>query len=268
MAINFITKSCIILACTLVLYGCGQSFFGPDPQDAESIYNPYAINPDEFTVTQSHDKDGFTAVCLDHNRFAFSSHYTLYSPKHNLCLILSGCSECAELNGYKIKYAENGRVSEVTEVNYEIEYDLSNIKVLKRVMKEKSMEGAHFLFERDEYGILKNIGNIEVPSDYTAYYYIQEWPGFWDYDIYGGEVAFIVLLEADDKANKSAVDILYVNGKLAAELAYWNGVFIKALYYDDKGFFCEIDDDRNADILSEVYMHFHFNDRSRWYLNK
>lgn len=57
------------------------------------------------------------------------------------------------------------------------------------------------------------------------------------------------------------------NGRPIAELAYWNGEFIKALYFNYEGRFYGIDDNRNADIFDEAHDIYTDTGGFPWYLD-
>lgn len=75
-------------------------------------------------------------------------------------------------------------------------------------------------------------------------------------------------MEEQDKAGRSTVDYLYIDGKLAAELAYWNGVFIKALYYHD-GHYDGIDNNRDQNVLWQTFIHERSSQlETPWYIDR
>ena len=49
----------------------------------------------------------------------------------------------------------------------------------------------------------------------------------------------------------SSVDLLLADNKLVTEMAYWEGVFIKSLFYSMDGRFCGISTDREIDVYDE-----------------
>ena len=75
-------------------------------------------------------------------------------------------------------------------------------------------------------------------------------------------------MEKQEKEGRSSVDYLYHDGELMAELAYWNGVFIKALYYQN-GHFDGINDDCNQNVFEEINERFCNGSQMKnpWYIN-
>lgn len=266
---RMILPAVALVVSAITLNSCNGSSFGYDPEGAEVIYSPIEINEDEFSREDLVDREGFTGRSIEHRVYASTDYCALYTPANNLKLVLAGCSECCVLNGYKVDYNKDGSVQSVTLVN-DVElpdtpgYDP---RLLKSWVKDPSLEGQRFEISRNADWTVTSIGNIHVPYNYTAKYFIKEWGPFWDSDIHGGDLGFFVLLEADEKEGRSAVDYLYVDGSLIAELAYWNGEFIKALYYNCEGQFYGIDDNRDADVIEESHDIYTLTGGFPWYLD-
>ena len=265
----FLFATVAMISSANVFISCNGSSFGSDPEGAEIIYSPATVDEDRFSFENIVDRDGFTSKNIEHHGFAFTNYCALYTPANNLKLVLACCSESLDLYGYKVDYDEDGNVRAVTRVQ-EVEVpDASgyNPRLLKSWVKDRSLEGQRFEISRDDNGTVTSVGDIYVPYGYTAKYFIKEWGPFWDSDINGGVLGFFVLLEADEKQGKSAVDYLYFDGNLIAELAYWNGTFIKALYYNCEGRFFGIDENRDADVLYESHDVYSIVSRFPWYLD-
>ena len=266
---RMILPAVALVVSAITINSCKGSSFGYDPEGAEVIYCPIEINEDEFSREDLVDREGFTSRSIEHHVFASTDYCALYTPANNLKLVLAGCSECCDLHGYKVDYSKDGSVLAVTQVN-DVELPVTpgfDPRLLKSWVKDPSLEGQRFEISRNEDGTVISIGNIHVPYGYTAKYFIKEWGPFWNSDLHGGDLGFFVLLEADEKEGKSAVDYLYVDGRLIAELAYWNGKFIKALYYNFEGRFYGIDDNRDADVFDESHDIYPLAGGSRWYLD-
>lgn len=268
----------LLFSTCFIAIGCSFNSM-TDPDNAEVIYEPSVIEDSEaFDVFAFTNRSGYKSIAVDHTSFAFTDYYALYSPASNLKMVLAGCSECCSMAGYKIEYDNEGKVREVIAVedvdsNNKTPYYSriasykDNTAALKKWMLDKSMERNHYEIVRNEYGQVTAIGSVQVsPYYYTAKYFIKEWGPFWSSDVNGGKLAFFVLLEAKNKENCSSVDYLYADDHLVAELAYWNGVFIKALYYNQEGHFDGISEDRSTDVFEDSYWHYHNTGVFQWYL--
>lgn len=263
------TRPFSLLSLAFIVLGCTASGgWGNDPADAERIYEPDPA----AALTEYADKGGVRLVYNEETYNCRPQYYALYTPSDNLKLILAGCSECGELTGYKINYDTDGSVRDVIAV-HGIEFDQDpfpgkdGIRILKKWMNDTALEGDRFTIVRNESGDITAVGSIDVPYGYTAEYCIKEWGEFWTSDIRGGDLAFFVQLVQKEKEGRSTVDYLYCDGHLEAELAYWNGVLIKALYYDQGGHYQGIKEERDTDaVFWEVWKNHHFNEPLRWYL--
>lgn len=267
---------------TAMLFSCSskQTY---DSEPAEVILEPsiHAHDSDYYSpVHEFTDRDGYRSIGFESYGWCTPWYYTLYSPSGSLLMALSCASEDGELHGYKIVYGSDGMVEDV------IVIDDSNLKdnkylnlpssekgytkTLRSWLSDPYFEITHYRIKRDNEGNPWQIGSIYVPDGYSVKYFISEWGPFWDDDIRGGRLAFMVQLEELDKEGRSTVDYLYVDDHLVAEKAYWNGVFIKARYYDSRGCFDGIYDDRNADVLNEAFWHY-IGERTAdkpWYIDK
>ncbi len=265
-----IIKSYLLLMCLGILVGCDAAFSDYDPEGAETIYTPTSLSENEFMINESKDNAGYVAVSIEHMKYAFTDYYALWTPANNLRFILSGCSECGELKGYKIKYDKDGAISEVIKMfcpgDVFIQLREKDITTrLKTWAKDQSLEAEHYSIQRDEYGKVTSIGDVRAGNKQTIKYYISEWGPFWDNDVSGGVLGFFVWLIDNDKKGKSAVDYLYVDGHLIAELAYWDEVFIKALFYNREGLFYGITEDRQINILDEAFWIYDIYGSYNWY---
>jgi hypothetical protein len=274
-----------LLAATIIsaiLFSCSSSP-SYDPEGAEVLLEPsiYANDSDYYTPVHAFtDRDGYKSVGFESYGMCTPWYYTLYSPSGNLLMALSCASEDGELHGYKMVYGPDGKVEDVIAMDDSIyedqksldppSYEKGYTQVLRRWLSDPYFEVTHFRIKRDSEGNPEKIGGVYVPHGYTAKYFISEWGPFWGDDIRGGRLAFMVLLEEQDKEGRSTVDYLYVDDHLVAEKAYWNGVFIKALYYDGQGHFDGIYEDRDADVFNEAFWHY-IGERTEdtpWYLDQ
>lgn len=57
-----------------------------------------------------------------------------------------------------------------------------------------------------------------------------------------------------------------VNANIYLFSNYWNGIFIKALYYNQEGHFDGISEDRSTDVFEDSYWHYHNTGVFQWYL--
>lgn len=259
-----------ILTLAFLAISCaGSDGSGNDPVDAERIYEPDTT----AALTKYVDKGGYKMVYNEEPFNCRPHFFALYTPSDNLKLILAACSECGDLAGYKIIYDIDGKVCDVIVID-DIEFDQDpypekdGIRVLKNWMNTPEFEGEHFTIVRDEAKNITSVGSIDVPSGYTASYCIKEWGEFWTSDIRGGKLAFFVQLVEKDKEGRSTVDYLYCDGHLVAELAYWNGAMIKALYYDQKGHFQGIKEECDSNsIFWDLWKTIYFSDPVRWYVD-
>ena len=264
--------------CVLLLTSCKNGNEGADPVDGEQIYTPsYTSLEDGFNVKESMSSDGHMGILVEHQCFAFTDYMALYSPQGNLEMIVAGASEACAVSGWKISYGNDGYVNEVCEVThtdygYQSEISssifLSNSSLadnLIHLQNSKIQEGTKIVIERNADGNVEKVGNLEVPYDYCAHYFISEWGPFWESDVSGGRLEFFTLMERKDTEG-SYVNYLYVEDKLIAELAYWNGTFIKARTYNKDGAMVSKYDNRDIDIMVETY--YDFDVTPKWYIDE
>lgn len=289
-----IFNAILLLHISILLSCSNQRTYGEDPQNGECIFMPakqvsnddffnteecisasdaYESN-EEFTKTVETSDDKFKLIKIEHNSFADTEYYQLYSPNGNLRLIASGAQEaCALTTAYRIDYNADGYVSNVSLLgNLEEDTDYSNeeedfIETMKRCLYTsiQNNTGERYEIKRDENNEITSIGTIEIPYGYKAKYKIAEWGPFWTSDISGGELGFFVLLE-NQETDGSYLNYLYYDNKLIAELAYWKGTFIKARTYNSHGTLVAQYSDRDLDILSQTYSD--YNTSSKWYIDK
>lgn len=254
------------------LVGCGRNkekaeinIWGADPKNAECIYKEgdTALTSESFEVIEDKDEDGSRCVVIKHHTFASSGHYRLLSPNGNLRIFASGAQEMGGLCGYRIDYDEKGRVCNVMSIGVldDEEYRKlgkePSVKVMKRWLEQSLKETpveqrASFICRNDRDEII-SIGGVEIPSDYKAKYYIQEWGPFWDSDLNGGRLGFFVIVEKDNTPDGSYVNYMYCDGSLIAELAYWKGVFVKARTYNKRGVMVGLYTDRNINVANQAF---------------
>lgn len=245
---------------TIALEGCQRAedhLWGYDPKGAESIYECKITSETEgFKILEEKDDDGSRCVRIMHLSFPESDHCRLYSPNGNLRIIASGPVLQCGVNGYRIDYDEEGRVCNVIDIGErnDEEPTVQNMKKWLQESLNEKPEGENTTFiHRDDEGNISSIGGIEVPYDYKARMYLQEWGPFWGSEVAGGMMGFFVSVEYTKSSEGSYVNYLYRNGKLMAELAYWKGVFIKARTYNKKGVMVDMYTDRNIDVAYQAY---------------
>lgn len=245
-----------------------------DPINAEHIYeNSIHKFGDEFNKLTITSEDGYCLTSISHTCSMYSELYQLYTPNGNLKLIASGSQEACAINGYSVDYNEDGTVACVNYIgmlnddSYRALSDsTSSVQIMKKWIENSSekQEAIRFLICRNQEKVVTKVGNIDVPSGYKAKYYLCEWGPFWSHDIDGGVISFFVKLECQEK-DGSYVDYLYVNDNLLAELAYWNGKFIKARTYNNMGALVNQYNDRNMNILDQTFYDYY--SVTKWYVD-
>lgn len=245
-----------------------------DPIDAEHIYeNSIHKYGDEFNKHTITSEDGYCLTSILHTCSMYSDFYQLFTPNGNLKLIASGSQEACAINGYSIDYNEDGTVACVNYIGMlndesyrSLSDSTSSVQIMKKWIKYSSdkQETTRFLICRNKEKEVTKVGNIDVPMGYKAKYFISEWGPFWSHDLDGGVISFFVKLESQEK-DGSYVDYLYVNDKLLAELAYWNGKFIKARTYNNRGALVNQYNDRNMNILDQAFYDYYSS--TKWYVD-
>lgn len=268
-----------VLVLSMLLTGCASSPL-VDPVDAEQLYVPgYTVSDRDLVQgIVSTDRAGYQVI---HSGMNWKIEYdALYSPKGNVLMVLSGAGELGEIGGYKIVYGEDGLVREVIktrslgfalekgERDYLGELEKDRVGTLRRWYGDPDIDETCFPILRDESGSILRVGELYVHGDYKAYCSIEEWGPFYASDMEGGILAFQVLMENQNKAGRSTVDYLYVDGKPVAEQAFWNGTPIKTLYYDSNGHFHGIYEERDVDVMKAAYWHYYPYNPYPWYLDR
>ena len=255
------------LACLGLFFGCSANQ-DPDPVGAEKIIEQTP------SLRTYNDNQGFKVFYNDDPIMGSPYYFRMNTPAENAKLILACCNQSLDLYGYKIMYNADGSVSDVIALHIEDDKwpefeDAAVLKACKRWMNDSGLEYARFPISHGESGDVTSVGSIDVPSGFSADYWIQEWGNdFWESDTRGGTLAFFVKLGEEDKEGRSTVDYLYCDGHLVAELADWNGTLIQVLYYDLDGHFMGIKEERNYDrVFQDIWDNCH-NDRTfKWYLD-
>lgn len=270
-----ILKLIILLSSTLFV-SCNhgsEQYNDTDPIKGESIYiDSYNYDIDEFDNTDSTSKDGYSLRYITHKAFAFSELYKLYTPNGNLRLVASMGSEELLIKGYRIDYEMDGSVSCVSYLGYLEEEKLYpsssesyDISLFNNWLKQSQIDdnAVRYVVQRDENKKIRQIGSVFVPSGYNAKYYLSPWGPFWSSDLDGGIISFFVLLDKEKK-DGSYVNYLYCNNKLIAELAYWNGTFIKARTYNYLGGLVDKYTDRDIDVENQAFYDYYV--IPQWYI--
>lgn len=119
---NFNIFELIILLSSTLFVSCNHEsvqYNDTDPINGESIYiDAYNYDMDDFDITNSTSKDGYSLSYITHKTSAFSELYKLYTPNGNLRLVASMGSEELLFKGYRIDYEMNGSVSSVSYLGY------------------------------------------------------------------------------------------------------------------------------------------------------
>ena len=268
--------------------GCGTKEAKPETeaeeageQQEEAVYTESVVCDDDasqgemaFTEVVQEDADGYRLQIIRHNSFAFTDLCKLYSPAGRMLLIASGCQVCGSLGGYWIDYDSRGRVVKVcsTETCYDLEFLNEKggeaVRQIRRLLNDSKRAESEVRYDivRDSTGTVVRIGNVSVPFGYKGRFYVKEWGPFWESDLSGGKLALFAVLEKEETAGISYVNYLYADNHLVAELACWNGTFIKARTYNRFGSMVKQYDDRDVDIHYVTF--FDFDEEPKWYVDK
>lgn len=167
----------------------------------------------------------------------------LFSPEHNLLMVLGMCSECCIAQGFKFSYDSIGRTSCVAYVQidqWELEgenEDTSMFNEMLRLYNNNDSAWTRHEIKRDSCGRVVRIGNLICPDDYDCEYGVYDSGNFWYGDVDGGDVHFIVKIHEINDSNMpmSTYDLYYMDGKLAVETLCWNGKVVKSIAYRQNG---------------------------------
>lgn len=246
-----------------------------DPSNGECIFEASVDEESEgFKVNKTITDDGYQLTSIDHETYAMTDFYQLTSPNGNIRLVASGCSEACAITGYTIDYAKDGKVSTVNFVGAldDDEYRKLNntaggAEIIKNWLFQSSQSDPveRFAILRDESGEVTQVGKVEVPLGYQAKYYLGEWGPFWYHDLDGGVLGFFVLLESKE-TDGSYVNYLYCDNKLIAELAYWQGKFIKARTYNRWGVMVRQYSDRDMNVQDQAFSDYGVS--PKWYVGE
>lgn len=244
-----------------------------DPANAECIFTASVDEQSEgFQTYTDTSSDGYQLTTIQHESFAFTDFYQLTSPNGNLRLVASGCSEACAITGYTIDYTPDGKVSSVNHIGdlddneYRKLYDTDGSAEIIRdwlFTSSQSDQTEKYAIQRNESGEVTQVGTVEVPLDYRARYYLSEWGPFWQSDLSGGVLGFFVLLESEETEG-SYVNYLYCNNRLIAELAYWQGKFIKARTYNRSGVMVRQYSDRDMNVQEQAFSD--YSEPPKWYV--
>ena len=252
-----------------------ESMWGNDPKNAEKVYSlPQKSANQDFEIASYKNPDGSITYHISHSTFAMTEFYSLYSPAGNLRLMAAGASEMADVYAYLISYNPKGQID--------------SISVLKPLgdmvadgMSKLTVKSAHDLFQqwiqnknsiqysypvlRDSIGKVVAIGNVAIRDNYKTKLYIKEWGPFWTSDISGGMLGIFVLQEYQGDKSGSYVNYLYQGDHLVAELAYWNGTFIKARTYNHNGSMVHQYNDRTINVEDQTFQD--WEEETKWYVD-
>lgn len=260
--------------CAVIVCGCTnekEKTEYVDPAKGETVFRSRGFHEGLVKIERT-DDDGYRLLAIVNDGSPKNELYELFTPNGNLRLIASGAQEQGGVSGYSIDYNRNGTVARVRYIGMMNDDDYSeladstrSVQAMRRwadgVMEDTGLDCCHVAADNYEecYDIVRNdkggiisIGGIDVPYGYDATFYLSEWGPFWLSDISGGMLAFFVRMECEDR-DGSTVDYLYKDGKLLAEMAYWNGKFIKLRTYNHQGSMVGLYKDRDIDILNQAY---------------
>ena len=214
---------------------------------AEVIYRMPDFPTDEFEIDSVIIQDGYKAYNVEHKVFAQSYYHLIYDADNRLRLILMACSECDPMYAWIIDYNADYNVEKITivsdptETNYTIELEnLSSFADIANWLKQHYLEqpvteSLALDFVREN-GHLVKIGGVFVPENHIVEYEFFERKHFWDADIIGGNVFFLIHVYAEDMSGKGAINRYYLENDLLLDCLYDdNGKFVKAKAFDSKG---------------------------------
>lgn len=283
---------CILLSflagiCTRFIHKSHQTHsggFGFDPINGEVLYTipSYLNDAVEYKINIAEDDSGAKCINVEHQEFAYTDFYMLYTPNGNLALIGSGTQEACLMWGYKILYNEDGTVAEVIDTEIPEYYyeelislerdDPKNVRIMKLWYDlPEDQYTQRYIFKRNSNGDIYSIGNIHAPSGYNFRCFIKEWGYFWSSDISGGDLRLFSILERDPNNNHdsgSSLKYLYVDNRLAAELAYWKDTLIRMRTYNHLGAYVRTYSyqDTDIDIFGICYEDFVSLQNTYWYV--
>lgn len=278
---RFVTRG---LLGTLVLFFCACSCeSGRKASDegarqhvvkcSKELYSGEYHQSEDFDVDTMFSDNGYYSIQVAAKPSRVACSKRLYAPDGKLLLIVGGCSESCNVCGYAIKYNDGGKVSRIWYANGLKDLNRDDYICLDDLSPDSlwqwydalAAKDADFHFEYNKNGRLCDIKEIYSPICDTIEVSIEECPMFWTSDLDGGTLRFYALYK-DLNHSGSSVDYLYADGKLAAELAYWKGTFIKTRTYNRYGQMVKVYDDRSIDVKEHVF--YDDFENVRWYVDK
>lgn len=185
-----------------------------------------------------------------------NSRYEIFSPEHNLLMVMGKSSECFIAQGFKFSYDSIGRTTCVTYVQIDQDElegtneDTTMFKEMLRLYGNNDSAWIKYEIKRDGRGHLVRIGDLNC-LDYSACEYgVYDGHNFWFSDIDGGDIHFVVIMHEGEHSDKpkSTFDLYYVDGKLAVETLCWNGKPVRSIVYHHNGRFAAIYGNENAPL--------------------
>ena len=172
-----------------------------------------------------------------------NARFELFSSENNMLMVLGMCSEVGYPVGYKFSYDSLGRTERVSWVevgggNSINEYDGEYLlKEMIRLYCNNDSSWSKYDIVRDSSENVTRIGDIDDCHDYDLSYGIYDGAYFWESDLDGGDIHFIVVMKKKDCSIKygTTIDVYYMDGKIAVEAAYWNNHLIKCLTHKRNG---------------------------------
>lgn len=172
-----------------------------------------------------------------------NARFEFFSSEDNLLMALGMCSEVGYPVGYKFSYDSLGRTERVSWVevgggNSINEYDGEYLlKEMIRLYCNNDSSWSKYDIIRDSLGNVIKIGELDDCYDYDLSYGVYDGEYFWESDLDGGDIHFIVAKKKKDRSIKcgTAIDVYYMDGRLAVEAAYWNDHLIKCLTHKRNG---------------------------------
>lgn len=181
--------------------------------------------------------------CYYVETYSNNSMYELFSPEHNLLMVLGKSSECFCANGFKFHYDSVGRTDCVACVKIEcdglscLDNDAFILKEMIRLYGNNDSAWTRYEIERDSCGQVIRVGDMNGSDLYEIEYGVYSGMNFWVSDIDGADLHFVVVKREKEPLDKirPTFALYYVDGKLAVETLRKHGEPIKSVAYHHDG---------------------------------